>query len=387
MHKYLQKLGHTRDEDLILMVDGYDIWFQLKPQILIDRWHEINRKADARNLKKYGAEAAENMKQQIVFSAQKRCAFWDEAKDAPCNVVPESTLSEDIYGPNTDKYGADNRERYQKMRQRFINSGVALGTVAAMRSFLADAEEIANVNKNFGSDQKIFGQLFGQQETRRRKLTKSGGWEAMKMLKTEHNIEMNDKDYGFGLDYESQLSIATVFAEEDTEWIRHNGTALLRAQMIRGIPNDQHRIHSLQMDIAQSLPPYWTPSLPGIHPEVKWEDVPLLTNLYTGVIPVIMHHNAHRDGMKSLRKTWWPRLWFQKNLQTFFEVAKLQPSGPLAFSGGRYWWPNEHTFGDVVHIHDNKANRWRPIPLHAICTPEHFKEVFRNQAINLPIWG
>lgn len=52
----------------------------------------------------------------------------------------------------------------------------------------------------------------------------------------------------------------------------------------------------------------------------KWDQVPLLTNVFTGIPPAIIHHNAHRAGQaerehvshtaQHRRKPW--RDWFQR---------------------------------------------------------------------------
>jgi hypothetical protein len=36
------------DDDIVLIVDGYDIWFQLPAQVMLERYHKINREANER---------------------------------------------------------------------------------------------------------------------------------------------------------------------------------------------------------------------------------------------------------------------------------------------------------------------------------------------------
>jgi hypothetical protein len=33
---------HAEENDLVLMVDGYDIWFQLSPTTLVERFEELS---------------------------------------------------------------------------------------------------------------------------------------------------------------------------------------------------------------------------------------------------------------------------------------------------------------------------------------------------------
>jgi hypothetical protein len=40
--QYLNGLDETHDDDLLLMLDGYDAWIQLRPQTVVDRFFDIN---------------------------------------------------------------------------------------------------------------------------------------------------------------------------------------------------------------------------------------------------------------------------------------------------------------------------------------------------------
>lgn len=52
-----------------------DIWFQLRPEVLVSRYHSINDAANQRLRQRLGrAVEAENLQQKIIFGAGKRCA-------------------------------------------------------------------------------------------------------------------------------------------------------------------------------------------------------------------------------------------------------------------------------------------------------------------------
>jgi hypothetical protein len=40
--QYLNGLDETHDDDLVLMLDGYGAWIQLRPQTVVDRFFDIN---------------------------------------------------------------------------------------------------------------------------------------------------------------------------------------------------------------------------------------------------------------------------------------------------------------------------------------------------------
>ncbi|KAI4850172.1 hypothetical protein E4T45_05605, partial [Aureobasidium sp. EXF-8846] len=121
---YLESLSPEQDEDLIIMTDGYDTWFQLRPETLIQRYFDINSRANERIRRELSDHVVDTnrIEQKIVFSAQKRC--WPWAADAPpCYAVPNSTLPEDIFGTDTDTDVHD-QNPYLKFRPRYLNSGV-----------------------------------------------------------------------------------------------------------------------------------------------------------------------------------------------------------------------------------------------------------------------
>ncbi|GAB1738894.1 hypothetical protein NU219Hw_g3672t2 [Hortaea werneckii] len=423
--EYVNSLDSSHDEDLVLMVDGYDIWLQLRPQTLIDRFFEINRKADARIQWELGKEAAEKngVKQEIIFGCQKRCWPW-KPSDPPCYAVPNSTLPEDIYGPGTDTL-PDWLEDTQDVnlpgnpfgltRQRFLNSGGAMGTVRAFRKLLDQALKLAEVEGNFGSDQYIFSHIYGDQEvwreavrrdsanTAQGKLHRLQPWNGQRdppkgfhsHFIPEHIAEVRQKaaatedgdyEFGIGVDHESQIVLNTVFAEEDTEWLTFSNTAqLVAAYSAHGV-NPAYGAAELSGDIATSLPPYWTftheSELEGWRNR-KWDQVPLLTNVFTGIPPAIIHHNAHRDGLKSRRESWWPLTHYHPRARTLLDAYIYAPVTPVAVSGYdeaglREWWPYEMWKGggrNGLSPLGSTDDGW--IKFDDICR-DHAEELFRD---------
>lgn len=366
--EHLDTFDESRDEDLVLMVDGYDIWFQLRPQTLLDRYFDIKRRSDERVRKELGKEVVDKygIQQQILFSCQKRCWPWTEG-DAPCYAVPESSLPTDIYGPRTDTDIGDEKNPYIKFRQRFLNSGVAIGTVKAMRKLFTEALNRAELDAGFGSDQQIFSQLFGEQEVHRELLrqeemskswfVRSGNDERKQRFKKEHLDAVRDKDveFGLGVDYESAIGLATVFAEDDTEWLTHSNEEELRqADTVRGIDPSKSRLAGMLEDIAGTVPPFWTFEREPLPREQRWSEVSLFTDVWTGITPAIIHHNAHRDGMKALREQWWDRIWFQQHARKLYDAHIIAPLGPIAVAGNRQWWsPEDWKGGARVDMQPN----------------------------------
>lgn len=379
------------------MMDGYDAWIQLRPQTLVDRYFDINRRADERIAREFGNSSSiirdRGISQKIIFGGQKRCWPWSEA-DPPCYAVPQSSLPADIYGPETDTDVGDEVNPYIKYRQRFLNSGVAMGTVGAMRKLFDQALEQAPRDANFGSDQYILSHIFGDQELYREIVRRDTGLPPREGWNEGHLEEVRAKaaarpdgsfEFGIGVDYGSEIGLNTVFAEDDTEWIRYADRERLdEVQEDRGIEGESKRLEDVPADINSTERPFHasanTSTLPGT---VSWADVSLFTDVWTGISPVVIHHNAHRDGMKSLRETWWPEIWFQKHLRAMLDMSSHGPAGSVAVEHvdgqkrREYWpeqvWKSGARKGNVAKV--GSSGKW--LTYQGMCG-EYDEELFRD---------
>jgi len=360
LSEYLSGIDAAHDEDLMLLMDGFDVWIQLRPQTLIDRYFAINRIADERIQRELGAAAEQHgIRQEIIFGCQKRCWPW-KVDDPPCYAVPNSTLPVDVYGSQTDQPADDEVSPYVNYRQRFLNSGGGMGTVRAMRKLFAQALKQAEYEANFGSDQYILSHIFGDQElwreaVRRTSNASDGDVELHRHFDPHHLDEVQKKaaeredgtfEFGIGVDYGSEIVLNTVFVEDETAWHTFNNVSeLMDAQAEHGITSPQGEQRDLSDDIARATPPFSTsPSIEELPRSLGWNDVPLLMDIWTGIAPAVIHHNAHRDGMKSRRKTWWSLVWFQGHARVLLDASINSPEVPVAVSGydatsQRQWWP------------------------------------------------
>ncbi|KAI5200578.1 hypothetical protein E4T39_05685 [Aureobasidium subglaciale] len=389
----LQSLNAT-DQDLVLVVDGYDIWFQLRPQTLLDRYFDINRRADARLKSGLGSSVMRNhdVSQKIVFSCQKQC--WPFSLDeAPCYAVPNSTLPADIYGPDTDIYLNETlKNPYINVRQRFLNSGVAIGTVKAMRDLYTEALARVEKDPNFGSDQYVISQIFGDQELYREVLRQDSltSWQRWwhkdsedpqaRIFNPSHIETVRNSsrrlEFGLGIDYESSISLATIFAPDDAAWLTfNNATQLHEANAKLNITEVDSRINSTLLDIASSDAPFST-SDPALGPAaVPWANVSIFTNVRTGFAPALLHHNAWQDNMKSRRVDWWNKIWFNKHARALYTDYAQGPDAPIAVSGYSYpieWWSSDKRRGGALN-----GSEW--IGYEDICLGTE-DEIFRDKA-------
>ncbi|CZT23238.1 uncharacterized protein RCC_08949 [Ramularia collo-cygni] len=369
---YLDAMDPSTDDDLILMMDAYDIWLQLPPEVLISRYYSMNAKANKRLATKLGqAYDKEDIRQTIIFAAGKRCAP-NKLHTIACYPIPDSPLPDDTYGSNTDTVMG--RNKYTSLKQRYLNSGYIIGPRRDLRKlFHRAAEKVESTpaldpwdngsgeanNMYRGSDQSIFSTILGEQEyqrevLRRRHLTKEERLLG-KEKPTPHQIEgtiiadpLNPPythepgeskkgrpdEYGIGLDYFSDMGLQTVNAEEDMEFLLYNTSITEQVQQrqhhFHGIFDCPNRIgQDLAGDILESQPPQTALTGSG-----HWNELPLASNLCTGTVPVMIHHN----GDKNARAWQWPMTWMQPLARELMRdiVSKNPPVPGLKGIGGAY---------------------------------------------------
>lgn len=125
---YLSKLQETEDHehDLVVIVDGYDLWFQLGPDVLLKRYFDTIGLLDRQVRENFGAELAfeQDMRHTVLFGADKAC--WPaESERAACWAMPDTGMPEFAYGPHTqDGLIHDNAiPRTDYAFPRWLNSG------------------------------------------------------------------------------------------------------------------------------------------------------------------------------------------------------------------------------------------------------------------------
>lgn len=365
VQNYIKRLSGLRDEDLILVVDGDDTWFQLRPQTLLDRYFTINRQANQRLRDDLGDAAEKNgIQQSILFASQRHCFPWT-SQDAACYAVPPSTLAADTYGAETDVDTGDEKDPYAKHRARYLSSGFILGPVAAMRTLYNEAAKRATADPSLKTDQQVFSQLFGEQSIHRELIRQnsgsSWGWisspfkpsiDRPKLPEQDAAAVADFRDYGIGLDYSSAVGFNTIYASSDVEWLNHtNATQKAHADTARGI--SKSHIERLTPDIAASLPPFWTFSTEALPRSLTWENVSLLTNVWTGETPALIRHDPRReDAEMSRQESWWGHMWFQAYARKLYNIHISAPIGAIAVAGEdagkrRQWWSLEDWKGGM----------------------------------------
>ena len=392
VHEFLKDAKKVKDDDLVVVIDGYDVWFQLPPDVLIERYHVIIKEANQRLRGRYGTVVNEDsgesdtMKmvqrytQKIVFAADKIC--WpNSAEDPACAAVPYSTLPKNVYGPQTDK----DPEAYLN-RPRYLNSGTLIGPVAEVRRLYEYAlQKLEERGGRVLGDQFLFAEVFGEQEYQREIRRKSsqgpGGrwldWLSDRLGTSESplsaNITINNmtavpgRDYEFsvGLDYESSLFQTMTRSVGDIEFITYNDSALL-SRIQDEHPSWSHPL-SLPVDLQRAKLPFsyaspgnhsddstdgillpFSSRLDIINQEPTWREVPLASNLFASSIPSLLHFNGNG---KPFLNDWWSSMWYFSTsralLRRYIRSTQGKGAAQAAAEGGLNWWDTRGGRGGV----------------------------------------
>ncbi|KAF4434861.1 hypothetical protein FACUT_7521 [Fusarium acutatum] len=339
MHPNATAEEKLEEDDIVLTVDAYDVWFQLPAQVLLSRYHEINRRANKRLHKQWKRkDVPMPMKQTIVAASQKSCYPANSERygvDLRCDLWPESPLRADLYGPETEKNTTFSRNN----RPRWINGGMYIGPAGDMRRMFRRAKQKieAMVGEGFPlrSDQGMIGELLAAQEVWRE-------------LQRHNHVSVDVEDFvgenfefHVGLDYAQEISAQTFATEISPENDLFDGDFVVLSDQesidmnseVRGI--SPVRVKGIPDDLKSAQSPLVEHSK-----TVDWSDMPLYTDFFLSTIPAMLHHNK----FKEKRETWWDRPWYHQKLRGLVRSALLPREGdePLATvqlegSRVRYW--------------------------------------------------
>lgn len=349
VNDYLKGLDATHNDDIVVVLEGESL-VQLRASTLVERFFSINKRANERLKKDWGKYAARNhIQQDVLFGAQKECSGLS-ASDAACYGAPASTLPAKIYGDDTDAEGGDDENRFDHFRPRFLDTGSIVGTVGGVRKVFEAAARHAE-GKDDKEKKVALQRIFGQQQTHRELIRRDAGFKHNRGFTREHISTMRNAitnspnvtyEYGIGLDFASEISAHMAFSSDDYAPVKFSDPKALqtaRAEHKVGLTTAQQ---PLPKDVSASLPPYWTfsfePALPRFN---HWSQVPLFTNLYTGVTPAIIRPSKRGNGDAEMSKPW-----FHEHTRRLLDISAYSPITPVAVGGEnastvREFWPFE----------------------------------------------
>jgi hypothetical protein len=313
--RYLESLPQSKDNDIVLLVDGYDVVMQLGPDVLLQRYFDAVAAADARLKVQLGAGYVQQhgVYDSIIFGPDKTC-FPDNPLRVACWAIPESPLPPNSFGPTTD---AD----MEHARPRWLNSGTIMGPAGDMRAmFRATVDKMTKTwDPDFelhNSDQLYFGEVWGDQEYSR--TLSRFGQSAVPNPDDEEEEKIvpnladgRETDVHIGLDYDSSLFQSVAGYENYLTWLTFHTPQSVESETLTPRKLD------LQKDVVASPLPFGAVRDDAWLSGLTWNDLSLGINLVTGfVFPVL-----HFTGDKSLRDLWWSRMWYFDNAERLLRAS------------------------------------------------------------------
>jgi hypothetical protein len=395
--RYLRNTKMVKDEDLVLLVDGRDTWFQLPSDVLIRQYHHVLQDGNKRLANKFGG----NHTQTIVFGAVKAC----EGDDPMCRYFPWTMLPQNLYGKETGK-------EVQRTPARYLNSEVVIGPAKDLRVLYEAAVKMFEEEKSQqATTQSVMATIFGEQEmmrqAQRKKTSKvvPSKWLdyfdglAAEVSPEEHERYLNATQQGYrfefkiGLDYTHTLfqPLLHCTADELVPLVHDNLTDLSRFHHL----NTPTPPLTIPVALQQARLPFWTPNFHAHNPspneksayidkleyndqldrlkprDTTWEQIKLVQNTYTGAVPAIFHANNRSPSQLSRIKRkiskrpsagiTWKSLWYFTYERALLRKYFRSPQSPVgyhtaAIGGDRLW----DTRGGRGGVWTEKEALWLP---------------------------
>ncbi|KAF2874602.1 hypothetical protein BDV95DRAFT_592650 [Massariosphaeria phaeospora] len=398
---YLSNKKLVKDEDMVLIVDGHDTWFQLPSDVMIRQYQIVLADANTRLMTQYGnnTQNVQKHNQTILFGAAKVC----KGDDLACKQMPDSVLPSNIYGTKTGKEIALTPAKY-------LDAGTLMGPAQDLKKlFAAAVKKFEREQSQAATVQSIMATIFGEQELARRnehkgtKPASSSKWVDWfggqagepedATPKTNADQENTwEHEFAIGLDYTHTLFQSVIYsAEDELVPLPHDNSTDLSKYHHDGTPTPALKIPTA---LQRAKPPFWTPDLSNNNPspnekpayidklefdkdidhlkprDTKWEDINLIQNTYTGAIAAALHLNvpltktsakaaAHEAGPSANLS--YPTLWhapYSRALLRKYIRARQSPLGAHAAAvGGDRQWDQR---GGRGGIWTEAANLWLP---------------------------
>lgn len=305
---YFNKLLERHGNDTVILAGSASTWFQLRPEVLLKRYYDINRQSNERLADLIGADRIleESIEQTVVFSASSECGAIS-ADAVECSRAPENPLkriSSHINAP------------------RYLSQDVVIGRVKDVYEIYRRAVAVAEQRHDIVSELAIFSEIFSSQE-RHRSLIRpetpswsqrfqgwfSGSYSHAPLAGRNSTIrhQPHADEFGIGLDYAGELSMDATKGPESFMLAQHN---------------------NLPQDVISSMPPFWSTTGQGLPLDKTWSDLEMFTNAQTRSTPVMVRTNS--TDYPDVRERQWSRLWLQPFARKLFDAYMTVPVMPIA---------------------------------------------------------
>lgn len=307
---WMNRMPEDHDEDIVAVIGNPLSWFQVRPDVFIQRYFDVRKRRGRRLVEQFTTETRlrQDITARIVFSSEMNCSLQDASECLGVQAEDGST--------------------------HFLNTGVAVGPLEDMRELWKHATAKANETILSGQvvDQDVVFTSLLRRQVEYRELIKTSP-----AAKLASELSFTDRsEFGISLDFGRELSYAADDKLEGVEWVKH--------------PKGKTSLMKLPKDIAASQPPFWSYNKSLELPlERTWNQVPFLTGIKENIIPSIVQRGPSAD--VELGKTWWEKMWFQPYGRKLLDNFAQTRFGPVALVTGedgrshRFWSPHREKVG------------------------------------------
>lgn len=417
---YLEDQKVVKDNDLVMLVDGRDTWFQLPSEVMIRQYMHTVADANRRVQKTYG----QAFTQTVMFGAKKTC----EGDEAACKYMPSSILPRDIY-----RTGVGMLDKTELLPAKYLNADMVMGPVKDLRVlFQAAAKLFGEKEGQSATMQSVMSTLFGEQMLARQTHKKSTRPLALKMYhhiaglassKDHEDIAAatlrRDRQYEFsiGLDYTHALfQPLSDCAENELLMISPKSSQ-------RRLTQNDNSSADLPPAFINANGPFWRPDdrnndpSPNDKPayidkleykygldklprgDTPWNNVSLIQNTYTGTIPATFQVTYRRrntgsepeedkrnsiilSGHSHIPNVTWNSLWYSGHERALLRRYFRTPQSPMGYHtaavGGDLLWDQRGGRGGVWTAESGLWLPWGEVD--GVCgTYELMKDVFGDK--------
>ncbi|KAL7796883.1 hypothetical protein V8C37DRAFT_420232 [Trichoderma ceciliae] len=382
MERYFNSLSPEEDDDLVIIVDGYDILIQLPPEIMVERYFQVAERADAHLAQRFDISVSElhrrGLRQTIFFGPDKLC--WPIDPRAPrCWAAPESPIPPTAWGPNK----GDNEMFYSD--PRWLNSGTIMAPIGDIKKYIAAAMDEIRATHDPAyefreSDQYYLSNVWGRQEYWRSKMLESeiSGGPPDKIIPVK-STPFQKTEYHVAIEHESALFQTRAGYQPYFGYVQFNEsglTAKLTTDIREEGPAFEPPTVKLPKNVAASLSKLYD-DIPEAHPGSASADWLGVVQLGVNFITHHIYGLWHCTGPKQFVEFEYPTLWFYPFVKSLLRAAaKASQAGePLTqkLIDGRKWVPKNYYPAANV-LKDEFGGAWTDlngefVPWNDLCQP------------------
>ena len=387
--RYLDSLPPEEDNDLAIMVDGYDVIQQLPVEILLERYFEVAKEADARLAQQYGISLEElhrrNISQTIFWGPDKVC--WPiDPRAARCWAVPGSSIRPGAFGPPG---------QFDTSDPRWLNSGTVMGPIGHLRELIyATMDEIAYTYdtdyEHSESDQYYLSNVWGRQEYWRARQLGNG---TAKSSPAGHIIpvkrfEEQQTEMHVAIEYESRLFQTRAGNDPFLGYPQYEQNSTIKVTKDYSKQEKRFVPYSIELpaNVRDSLMRLYD-SIPEAHPGASSADWVRKAHLGTNFVTKQIYAIWHCTGSKDRIKIEYTKMWFYPFIKSLIRASvraaqRGEPMTPKLIDGRK--WVSKFPYPRAEELQDEYGGAWSDqVPGHKFVA---WKSLCRNEESDL-FWG